>query len=192
MKSWIFCIQDGTQSIDEHGKEQGADQIEPVEKNQFGKFCKIGDEPVIRGKVPAACHPADMGPKETFMTWRMNIDFLVGVGMVMSVDCRPPEGTTLDAKKAEKGKEELDGTARFVGLMAEIAVIDAGDEKHPYRVEQCADSDSHGTPTNPEDSKASKVQNDERYGATPIHAFGKCAGGLESRWKIVRINEANQ
>ena len=92
--------EEGSESVGKEGDQKRADQVEAVQKDQFGELCQIGDEFVVGGKVPTAGHPADVGPKDPFLPGRMDIDLLVGVGVMMPMDGRPPESAALDAEKS--------------------------------------------------------------------------------------------
>ena len=54
----------------------------------------------------------------------MRIFRVVGVGVMMPVGGRPPEGAALDAKKPEQGHRELHGTTEIIAGTAAKAIAE--------------------------------------------------------------------
>ena len=67
------------------------DQIEAVEKDELRILHKIPDQPVVRGKVPAAGQPADVRPEEAMHVGRMSVFRFIGMLVVVAVMVGPPE-----------------------------------------------------------------------------------------------------
>ena len=184
--------EEGTEAVGEQEKEYRADQIEAVEKNEFGELGEVGNEFVISREVPATSHPADVGPEESLLPGRVDIGLLVGVGVMVAVDRRPPERAALHAEQAEETEEELDGAGGPVGLVAEIAVVDAGDEEHPHKVEKCAGRNGDGAPSHPDHAEAAEVENGKRDEPAPVHTLGEGPRRLGAEREVVRVDESDQ
>ena len=192
MERWIAGLKECSQAIDQDGQKQGANQVKTVQENKFRKLRKIRNASIIGGEIPAAGHPPDVCPEKSLLARGMHIDLLIGVGVVMPVDGRPPESSTLYAEQADQRKKKLNRSTCFVSLVAEVPVIDSGDKKHPHHIEKRTDDQGRRAPANPDDSEASEMQENEGNGPPPIHPLRQCLGGCDPGWKIVRVDAMHQ
>ena len=192
METWVKFLKDCPQAVGHDRHKERSDEIEAIQKDKFGEFCQVGYELVVGRKVPAARHPADMSPEESLLARRVDIHLFVGMGMVMAVDGGPPECAALHAQQSQKREEKLDRTGDFVGFVAEVAVVDTGNKKHPDHVEQSTYKDCDGAPSCPDDPEATEMKDDEREETPPFCAFRHGPGLLDPSREVVRINETNQ
>jgi hypothetical protein len=133
-----------------------------------------------------------MSPEQALLARGVDINLLVGVGMMMTMYGGPPESPPLNAEKTEQGEEELNGAGGFVGLVAEVSVVDAGDEKHPHHVEEDTGGHGDGTPSDPENPEASQMEDGEGDNLAPFHPFGKCTGSIDPSGKEVGVDRPNE
>ena len=101
-----------------------------VEPAEFGKFGEVADVVDARVGVFFGNNPADVGPEESEQRGRVQVVFLIGEAMVMTMMSGPPEDAFLRRRHGHEGDDELKGAAGFVGAMRKIAVIAGGNEKH--------------------------------------------------------------
>src|SRR6185503_1445778 len=80
----------------------------------------------------------------------------------------PPKCTTLDSRGPPESEEELARPRSAVSLVREIAVIDAGNGKHPDEIKRDRGPHGHRTGANPKDAETSAMQDKERNAAHPV------------------------
>ena len=68
----------------------------------------------------------------------MHVRLLVGMLVMMAMMPRPPEGASLRRGAGERRQHELKGAARAIRPVGKVAMIAAGDGKHPDRVRRRA------------------------------------------------------
>ena len=105
--------------------------------------------------------------------------------VVMAVMIGPPERTSFHRGAREDREKKLAHPRGAVGFVGEVAVVDAGDKKHPDEVECHGGPDRDWADANPERSQAARVQKDERHDADPIHSVGFGAHLLGAVWTII-------
>jgi hypothetical protein len=98
-----------------------------------------------------------MAVEETLLQRGMNILFLVGIAMVMSMVGGPPEGTSLSRSVTEDREKKLPETINPKGLVGKIAMIEARNGKHAHKIEKQSHKDRHRTPTHPNQAKAPQM-----------------------------------
>ena len=101
---------------------------------QLGKGRKIRDLHQVGLIVLSSENPADMAVDEPLVPGRMHISTCIGMQMVVTVLCRPPQNALLSAALGENGKDELKYPAGRVGSMREVTVIPRADGEHPQPV----------------------------------------------------------
>ena len=168
-------------------EENRSDQVEAVEKNQFGKLREIFDPRVVSREIATAGDPADVRPEEALHAGRMNILFLVRVLVMMPMHPRPPERTALRAGQAEEGGDELSDPRNLERLVAEIPVVKTGDEEHPREVKKHRRGHRDPTPPGPDNPEAAEVQNDEGNQTPPLHALGLIADHFRVALEIIAV-----
>ena len=94
----------------------------------------------------------------------------VAVQVVMAMMIGPPERAALHGGAGEHGEEELAEARRAVGLVREIAVVDARDREHADEVQGHRSPDGKGAGTGPDHAEAAGMQEDEGHDAHPVHA----------------------
>ena len=107
---------------------------------------------------------------------RVNIDFFVGMFVVVSMGGGPPERTTLHRAVAEDGKKKLAKARCLEGAMGKVAVVEAGDREHADEVEKDGGDKDSGVDSDPENGKAAEVEKNERQGAFPIDLIRQVGG----------------
>ena len=167
------------------GEGDGDDEVEAVEPNELGELREVLDLGVICGEIAAAGNPADLRPPETVDVGRVGVVGLVGVEMVMTVVVGPPERAALHGGASAEGEDKLAKPGRAIGFVGEVAVVDAGDKKHPDEVERHGGPDRDWADADPERGQAARVQKDERHDADPIHSVGFGAHLLGAVWTII-------
>jgi hypothetical protein len=192
VQGWIEIGEQCSKTIGQDGKKKRADQIKPVQEDEFGEPGQIGDKGIIGGEIPAARHPADMRPEKALLPGRVDIDLLIRVRVMMAMNRRPPESSSLNAEKAEQGKKKLDPSIGLVRFVTEITMVDAGDKKHPHSIECPTDRNGYGTISNPEDPKATQVKDDKGNSPAPFHSFRHCPGRFDATWEVIGVYETNQ
>jgi hypothetical protein len=98
----------------------------------------------------------------------MHIVRIIGVGVVVAVMSRPPEWATLHGGGSHHGKQELHRARSTKRLVGKIAMVKAGNGKHPQQIQAYGKADGNRTDANPEDCQAGQMQGDERYAAQPV------------------------
>ena len=107
---------------------------------------------------------------------RVDIDFLIGMLVVVSMGGGPPERAALHGAVAKDGEEELTEAGGLEGAVGKVAVVEAGDGKHADEVEEDRGNDDGGIDADPEDGKAAEVEEDEGEGALPVDLVGEVGG----------------
>jgi hypothetical protein len=54
VQGWIEIGEQCSKAIGQDGKKKRADQIKPVQEDEFGEPCQIGDKGIIGREIPAA------------------------------------------------------------------------------------------------------------------------------------------
>jgi|FLLY01.1.fsa_nt_gi hypothetical protein len=88
----------------------------------------------------------------------MNVVWIVGRLVVMSVMRGPPNRTALACSVAEHRSQELNSTACLEGAMRKISMIESRDAKNSSEVYCKCDGDRYPTPTDDKDKQACRMQ----------------------------------
>src|SRR6185436_10491221 len=75
----------------ESAKHHRRNQVPPIEPAEFRVARKIFDRFPISGVIHIANHPAHMRPPETILPRRVDVALLIGVLVVATMMCRPPQ-----------------------------------------------------------------------------------------------------
>ena len=113
---------------------------------------------------------------------------IVGVLVVMEMMVRPPERAALHGRGGPEREEELADAGGAVGLVGEIAVVDAGNGEHPQKIEGNGGPNGEGAPAHPDHSEARQVENDERHHAHEVDLVGFRAHFFRTVGTIIRID----
>lgn len=119
---------------------------------------------------------------------RVGVLLLVAVLVMVAVMVGPPKGAALDGGAAPDGEEELAEAGGGVGLVGEIAVVDAGDGEHAQEVEGDGRPGGEGAPTGPDHSEAAEVQHDEGHDAHPVDLVGLLAHFFRAIGAVVGVD----
>jgi len=121
------------------GERGWRNEVILVQPAKLGKFGEVADVVEARLIVPIRKNPADMGPPETEKRRRVEIVFLIGVTVVMTVVSGPPENAFLRGGHRHPGDDELEPASGLERPMREVAVVTGGDEEHAHFIGEQAD-----------------------------------------------------
>ncbi len=117
----------------------------------------------------------------------MDIVLLVGVPVVMPMHRRPPQRAALHGGIAEHGKSELHRARGVESAVRKVAVVKAGDGKHPHEIKRRGDGDRRPAPADREHRETADVQEDKRQAAPPFKAVGPRAHRLRALGEVVGV-----
>lgn len=124
-------LQRGSEAIEPCEQDRRPDEVEAVQENQLRIFRQILHEPVIGGKIPAAREPTDVRPEKPLHARRVDIVFIVRVGMVVAMHRCPPERPALNGSQPREREQKLHRPRSVESAMAKVAVIKSRDREHP-------------------------------------------------------------
>lgn len=107
----------------------------------------------------------------------MNVLLGIGVLMMVPMMTGPPERTFLCTGQTQKPENKLEGAAGLVGSMRKIAVIDAGDGKHPNKIESDTNPERSPAKSGPEDEETADMNQPENALFYEVHR-GKIGGDV--------------
>src|SRR5438552_807306 len=99
---------------------------------QLGKLCEVGDVFDPRVVVFIGNDPAYVRPEKPEKRRRMQIQFLVGMPVMVAVMRRPPKHALLRRGHGHESNHELEHATSFERAVRKIAVIARRDEEHPH------------------------------------------------------------
>jgi len=111
-----------------------------------------------------------VAPPESVLQGGVNVFFLVGVPVVMSVMGSPPQGTSLDGSVAGHRKQELPESVGFECPMGEITVIESRDGEHTNEIESRRHGHGGPAPADHEYEETSDMQEQKGQDADPVDA----------------------
>jgi len=149
-----YGLKEGAGAESGEREENRDDEVEAVEPHELGEFREVLDLGVVGREIAAGRDPADMGPEEAVDVGRMGVLRIVGVEVMVAMMVGPPERAALDGRRGPQREEELADAGRAVGLVGEVAVVDAGDGKHADEVECDGGPDGDGAPADPDHGEA--------------------------------------
>ncbi len=135
VKLWREVSEQRTQTQHGEGKQCWHERVEAVQENQFWIPGQIFDLGIVGGEILAASDPTDVRPKEAMNMRRVRIFLFVRMLMVVTMMVCPPECTALHGGAAPKRKQQLAEARCAVGLVREIAVINARDRGHAKEIQ---------------------------------------------------------
>src|SRR5216684_1484494 len=100
---------------------------EGVVPEQHGAQAEAPDE-----EGPSADEPADVGPEEAEERGGMQVQFLVGMAVMVAMVGGPPEHALLRRGGGHEGDDELEDAAGLEGTVRKITVIAGGDKEHAH------------------------------------------------------------
>ena len=126
--------QELAQRIDPGGEQQGHDDVEAIEKYQFGVFGQVLHLGVVGREIAATGYPPDMGPEKPMHMGRVGVVFIVAMAVMMTVMIGPPQGSPLHGGAAPNGEQKLADPGGAVGLVGKVAMVNTGHRKHPSEI----------------------------------------------------------
>ena len=175
----------------QHGDNQKerSEQIETIEKDKLGVLGQILDLGIVGWKITAAGNPAKVCPEKTLDHWGMKIFGLVRVLVVVAMDPSPPKGTPLGAGQAKKGCDKLPSPRNLKRLVAKVPVVEAGDKKHPRKIEEDSRTHRSPAPPRPERPETTEMEGEEGNEAAPLHTLRLVANNFWVALKIITIEK---
>lgn len=162
-------------------------EVEAVQEDKLGIFREITNDAVVGGEIFTARHPSDVRPPKTGERRGMHVVFSVRMLVMMPMDRRPPQRAALHRRVSEHREEELTDSRCLECAMRKVAMIKAGDCKHPNPVKQHGDRNSSPAPSHPNDAKAAEVNEDKREAPPKLEGIRTLPDRVRSFGKIVRV-----
>src|SRR4029079_4665388 len=146
------------------GKEYGPKDLEFVQPHQLRVAPHIRYFGGIWFRVLTGEYPSEMAIDETVVPRRMHVVPGIGIQMVMPVLRSPPDDALLRSGLGHEREDELEGPARRIGPVREIAMIACADGEDAQPIERDANSERLPGDAGPDCSEAAEMDEDEGNG----------------------------
>ena len=123
----------------EDGEHESRDLFVAVEPHQLGIFGEIRDPIDVHRLLAAGEDPADMTVDKSGVAGRMNVEFGVGMEVVVAMVGRPPQDALLRRRLRERGENELEDPAGLISAVGKVAMVTRTDGEDPQPVKADAD-----------------------------------------------------
>ena len=147
----------------EDGEHESRDLFVAVEPHQLGEFGEIRDPIDVHRLLAAGEDPADMAVDEARLARRMDVEFGVGMEVVVAMVGRPPQDALLRRRLREHCENELEGPAGLIGAVGEVAMVTRPDGEDPQPVKADAERDRPRGDAGPDRGEAREMHDDEGY-----------------------------
>ena len=136
-----------------------------------GNSGEVFDLRVVGREIAPAGDPADVRPPETVDMRRVGVVSLVGMLVVVTMMIRPPQAAALNRGGAPKCQKKLAEARGAVRLVREVAMVNARHGEHPQEVEDDGSGHCERAPSDPHDSDAAGMEDEERDASDPIDSI---------------------
>jgi len=107
--------------------------------------------------------PADMAVDKAHLPRRVNVEFRIGMEVVVAMVGGPPQDALLRGRLRERRENELEDPAGLISAVGKVAMVTGANGEDPQPVKANANRDRLGRDAGPDRGEAREMHDDERY-----------------------------